>query len=184
MMNILTVDRFALPQALLTRTKAHMRVEYVRDDALILDYLSQGIAAIERRCNINLNPSVYDLDGYELRLESCSPSLYRYRLPVNNVGEVIDVIQDGGANVAASYTITQSDQGGSGNSYLVGPQLSGSGWALKVAAGVSDPVNLDAAVIACLYRIAAAYNEARESNAPVFVDEFTSELVSVWRPSV
>jgi hypothetical protein len=182
--NLITVDRTTLPAALLLQAKEHMRVRHDRDDTLIATYLSMGIAAVERRANINLNPTEFEIDGYELRLDSCNhaANAYRYRLPVNNAYELTAIAQDGGADVAASYTISQSDAGGSGNSYINGPTLYGNGWKLTVEVGIVDPLELDPAVLSCLYRIAGAYYEARETNAAVFVDDFTSELVSVWRP--
>jgi len=182
--NLLLVDRTTLPTALLPQAKEHMRVRHIRDDTLITTYLAMGIAAVERRCNIKLNPATYAVDGFELRLDACNHSTnrYRYRLPVNNVSAISDLIQSGGADQAASYSVEQSDAGGSGNSYIVGPSLYGFGWSLQVEAGVDDPAEIDPAVLSCIYRIAAAYYEARETNAPVFVDDFTSELVAAWRP--
>ena len=183
-MNLITVDRTTLPAALLIEAKEHMRVRHARDDSLISTYLGMAIAAVERRCNIRLNPATYEIDGFELRLESCShaENRFAYRLPVNNVQAITDLIQSGGPDQAAQYTVTQSDAGGSGNSFITGPSLYGNGWTLKAEVGIDDPLELDPAVMSCLYRIAGAYYESRESNAPVFVDDFTSELVSVWRP--
>jgi hypothetical protein len=182
--NLISVDRTTLPAALLPEAKEHMRVRHVRDDTLIATYLSMAIAAVERRGNINLNPATYEIDGFELRLDDCNHAAgaFRYRLPVNNVSAISDLIQSGGTDQAGQYTVTQSDAGGSGNSYITGPSLYGYGWTLKAEVGIDDPLELDPAVLSCLYRIAAAYYEARESNAPVFVDDFTSELLQVWRP--
>ena len=183
-MNLIAVDRTTLPAALLIEAKEHMRVRHDRDDSLISTYLGMAIAAVERRCNIRLNPSTYEIDGFELRLDSCdhAANAFRYRLPVNNVQTITDLTQSGGPDQAAQYTVTQSDAGGSGNSYITGPSLYGLGWTLTAEVGIDDPADLDPAVLSCLYRIAAAYYESRETNAPVFVDDFTSELLQVWRP--
>lgn len=183
-MNRITVDRTALPLLLLPKAKAQARVEHTRDDELITDQLAQAINAVERRCNININPAQYSLLSCELGLwYAHAGSAIRGPLPVNNVLQIVSLAPPGGADQAADYTIVQAEYGGNAAAYLSGPSAFDGDWTLVVDVGMATDTELEPAVTAAILRIAAAYYEARESSSPVFVDDFLSELVSVWRPS-
>jgi uncharacterized phiE125 gp8 family phage protein len=183
-MNAISVDRTTLPAALLAIAKEHLRVRHTRDDLLITQYIAQAIDAVERRCSINLNPAVYALDP--CTLDAAWPCITRsgaarLLLPVNNVQSF--TLEDAdNADQSVGYTIEQADMGGAFSAYLVGPPISGSGWALALNVGVDTLEVLSPAVTAAVLRLTGGYYENRESPSAVVADDFLSELVAVWRP--
>jgi hypothetical protein len=183
-MNLVSVDRLTLPTAMLATAKEHLRVRHDRDDALITQYLAMAISAVERRCNINVNPAVYALDAATLASGVCAgwPAVARYALPVNNV--VAFTLEDAdGVDQAVPYAIEQADLGGSATAYLVGPP-SLAAWAMTLDVGVDAPEAIDPAVAAAVLRLTGGYYENRESPSAVVVDDFLGELAAVWRPCV
>jgi uncharacterized phiE125 gp8 family phage protein len=184
-MNQLSVDRATLPAAMLDLAKTHLRVSHARDDALITSYLAMALATVERRCSINLNEATFDIDLHHLETTCCKPvpTHVRIALPVNNV-DTFTVIDGGGADQSADYVVEQSDIDGTGTAYLVGPPITALDWTMLVDVGMPDADTMSPDVLAVVLRIVAAYYENRESSSPVFVDDFASELLSIWRPTV
>jgi uncharacterized phiE125 gp8 family phage protein len=184
--NCLSVDRTALPTALLDLAKSHLRVRHTRDDVLIGVYLGQALDAVERMCNINLNPSTFALGLERCVLVPCAdwPASMRLVLPVNNV-TAFTLVDGEGVDQAGNYTIEQADLGGSASSYLVGPAIPAAtpGWTMTADCGVDDPDQLSPAVLAAVLRLAGGYYENRESPAALIVDEYRLELAAVWRPT-
>ncbi len=189
-MNCLDVDRQVLPAALLETAKSHLRVRHGRDDLLIQTYLAQAIDAVERRCSINLNMADFELEIHHLDATPCValPEHVRLALPVNNVRSF--TLADGdGVDQSISYAVEQSDIGGAGQAYLVGPPVTGSDWLMTATVGLDVPVptevppNLAPAVLAVLLRLTAGYYENRESSSALAADDFLGELIAIWRPS-
>lgn len=181
----LSVDRAALPAALLDIAKSHLRVRHDRDDLLIGQHLAMAIDQVERRCNINLNPAVFTIDPLAVTSWPVGwwPANTRYVLPVNNVHD-FTLLDGEGVDQSDGYAIEQADLGGSASAYLVGaPLISGAGWALTLEVGVDDPDALTPAVLAAVLRLTGGYYENRESPSAVVVGDFLGELASVWRPS-
>lgn len=180
----LAVDRTALPTDLLDLAKEHLRVRHVRDDVLIGVYLAQAIDAVERRCNINLNPATFSLDVYGCCCLPCVgwPAMARLALPVNNV-QTFTLEDSQGIDQAADYAIEQADLGGSAGAYLVGPAVPVAGWAMTAEVGVETADDLSPAVLAVVLRLTGGYYENRESPAALVADEFAVELATVWRPA-
>jgi hypothetical protein len=183
-MNATTVDRTTLAAALLDAAKAQCRVTHARDDVLIQQYVAQSIEAVERRCNINLNPAVFELDAATLQALPCtgSPARARVALPVNNV-HAFTLEDADGLDQSGPYTIEQGDLGGSAAAYLVGPMVSAADWAMTVDVGVDTTELLSPAVAAVVLRLTGGYYENRESPSALVVDDFLGELATVWRPS-
>jgi hypothetical protein len=181
---LLTVDRDALPALLLPDVKEQMRVRHTRDDVLISTHIAMAISAVERKANVSINPAEYEIRIHHLR--ACAhpgaPESVRWRLPVNNATEIVSLTDAGAVDAAAYYSLEQADQGGNADSYLVGPPTYGSGWLLRVKVGMATVATIDRALLSLIYRISGAYYEARESFAPVYVDDFMGELVAAWRP--
>lgn len=179
----LSVDRAALPTAMLDLAKAHLRVRHDRDDTLVGVYIAQAIDEVERRCNINLNPAVFALDVYACVPMPCIgwPAVARLALPVNNIASF--TLEDAeGIDQAGPYVIEQADLGGSAGAYLVGPVVPAAAWAMTADVGIDDPDAMSPAVLAVVLRLVGGYYENRESPAPLVVDEFAGELAAVWRP--
>lgn len=179
----LSVDRTALPMALLDLAKSHLRVRHDRDDTLVGVYIAQAVDEVERRCNINLNPATFALDLYALGPSTCAgwPVLARQALPVNNVQSF--TLEDAdGLDQSAPYAIEQADLGGSASAYLVGPAVPAAGWTMTADVGVDNGDDMAPAVLAVVLRLVGGYYENRESPAAVVVDEFAVEMAAVWRP--
>jgi hypothetical protein len=181
--NRLSVDREALPAELLTLAKAQMRVEHTRDDALITQHLKDAINAVERRCNININPATFALRDWCWMWVPWRAPYYAAPLPVNNVVSIVSLI-NGGTDVAADYLIEQAHFGGNAEAFIVGPMLHTSEPVLTVEVGMDTADQLEPAVSSVVLRITAAYYESRESTAAVYIDDFASELAATWRPAV
>jgi hypothetical protein len=183
-MNQLTVDRTTLAAALLDAAKAQCRVTHGRDDVLIQQYVAQAIEAVERRCSINLNPALFELDLFTLEALPCVgwPGRCRLALPVNNV-HAFTLKDADGIDQADLYTIEQGDLGGSAAAYLVGPAVVAADWAMTVDVGVDTTELLSPAVAAVVLRLTGGYYENRESPSALVVDDFLGELASIWRPS-
>jgi uncharacterized phiE125 gp8 family phage protein len=192
-MNLLTVDRAALPAALLSLAKDHCRVRHTRDDALIRQYIAQAIDAIERRCSINLNPATFALDLYVRAWPLCATAPayvvppMRWPLPVNNVLS-FTLVDTNDVDQSAPYTIEQADIGGSAAAYLVGPNIPAAGWKMTLDVGIDVPAApalpaMAPAVQAAVLRLVGGYYETRESAVALVIDEFIPELAPVWRPS-
>jgi hypothetical protein len=192
-MNLVSVDRLTLPAAMLATAKEHLRVRHDRDDGLITQHLAMAISAVERRCNINVNPAVYALDAPALALAPLRPSTAllwpcaaspRYALPVNNVVG-FTLLDADGVDQSAGYAIEQADLGGSAAAYLVGAYpLAAIGGVLTLDVGMDAPEQIDPAVAAAILRLTGGYYENRESPSAVVVDDFLGELAAVWRPCV
>jgi hypothetical protein len=192
-MNAQTVDRTTLPTALLDLAKSHLRVRHTRDDTLIGVYIGQAIDEVERRCNINLNPAVFEIDVYAL--PCCAfpltlpcvgwPAVARLALPVNNV-HAFTLTDPDGVDQSDAYVIEQADLGGSAGAYLVGPALAtappAAAWTMTTDVGVDTADAISPAVLAVVLRLVGGYYENRESPSAVVVDDFQGELAAVWRP--
>jgi uncharacterized phiE125 gp8 family phage protein len=190
-MNCLDVDRSSLPAALLDLAKQHLRVRHSRDDLLIQTYVGQAIDAIERRCSINLNPADFELEVHHLDAMPCEalPEHMQLALPVNNV-RTFTLTDGDGVDQSVSYAIEQSDLGGSGQAWLVGPPITEDDWLMTAAVGIevatgSPPPAPDIApaVLAAVLRMTGGYYENRESSAALAVDDYLNELIPIWRPS-
>jgi hypothetical protein len=187
--NLLSVDRAALPDALLDVAKDHLRVRHDRDDTLIRMYVAQAIDVVERKGSINLNPSTFAIDPCALPGVAWPAQLWmpagtmgvRLSLPVNNV-EAFTVTDADGVDQSDAYEVEQADLGGSAQAYLVGPTIA-AGWAMTADVGVDDPDKLAPAVLAVVLRLVGGYYETRESASDLTDDTFVDELVAVWRPS-
>jgi len=182
--NQLSVDRVALPTALLDLAKEALRVRHDRDDVLIGVYLGQAIDLVERQGNININPATFALDLAQLVFVPCAgwPAQMRLALPVNNV-TAFTLEDSAGVDQAANYAIEQADLGGSASSYLVGAPIPVAGWAMTVDCGIDDPDDLAPAVLAAILRLTGAYYENREAPSALVAEEFRAELAAVWRPA-
>jgi uncharacterized phiE125 gp8 family phage protein len=183
-MNRTAIDRTTLPAAMVDMAKAEMRVRHSRDDALIAEDVQKAIDMVERRSNCKFFAATYEISAAGLfgyAWGGVAP-MVRYPLPVNNVVSIASFV-DGTTDLAPGYKVESPDLGGNGQSYLVGMPLTSGAAVLTVKVGFDDPADLAGSVKAAIYRIAAAYYEARESFAPIWDEMFAAELKAIWRPS-
>jgi uncharacterized phiE125 gp8 family phage protein len=193
-LHCLSIDRQALPAAMLGTAKAHARVDHARDDTLISQYLAQAIDEVERHCSINVNPASYEvaLDTLTAPCTWPAPNAWRVRLPVNNV-EGFTLFDAGGVDLSDQVTIEQADIGGAYPAYLVGTGALAAGCTLALDVGVAfivpgttpapDVLPMAPSIAAAVLRLTAAYYENREASVALVLEQFAPELVSIWNPS-
>ena len=179
-----SVDLTSLPAALLVTVKAHCRVEFTRDDALLTTYTQAAIRTVESKCNVSLNPATYELTAVELRPVGLRCGA---RLPFNNVREF--TVTADGTDVSADYELSSADFGGNASSYLFPvavlvppPAILALDTRLTLAVGVDDSTKLAPYFLSIILRLAGALYENREASGDLWSDTFANELMGMWRP--
>jgi hypothetical protein len=187
----LSVERTALPDALLDRIKAHLRVEFTRDDALIHTYTAAAINLVEMKCNVSLNPAEYVVTGDELRASGTRWGFRgaqpRWTLPVNNVRDftLLESSDADAGDLSLEFELWSPDFGGGAASYLVsvaGRAMPSAG-IVQLTVGVDDPTELAPAFFSLIARLTGSLYENREASTALWADTFADELATLWRPS-
>jgi len=185
MINRTSVDRLALPGALLPIIKDQARVRHDRDDTLLTSHISSAIGLCERLCNVSLDPAEYVCSADEVwSCQQLRPTPTRWLLPLNNVRGFIVTNGDPVEDLSAGFTLWNPDYGGNASSYL--QSVSGatmpwtSGLALKV--GIEDPTEMSPAFLSLIARMASSMYENREATGELWSGNFSAELLALWRP--
>lgn len=183
-----TIDRQALPAALLALAKAQARVDHDRDDLLLTEQLAQAIDDVERLTNATLFERVLSVDSRDL----VTPPLWSWALsgsgnwiglPFNNVTALVATDADG-LDVSAGYRIRQADLGGVGTAWLQGPSVVATlPVVFTITAGLATPDAIAPALRRLILRRTAALYEYREAALPLSDSDLASEP-SLWRPDL
>lgn len=149
-----TVDKTTLPTALLPRAKAHCRIDFSRDDALLTEIIARAIEKFENETEAKVFAATFQwspagadfVDG-------------RARSPIS---PVLDFTADvGETNVKDSYSVvTNSAIQGAGTYYLVGAWQDGLG--LTLTTGYTDAAAIPAGIINEIMLYTATFYENRE----------------------
>ena len=183
MIERITVDTAILPDAMLLLVKAHCRVEFDRDDALLKLYTAASIGLVERKCNVSLNPATYLVSSDELRYGfGLKPGWW---LPLNNVHTF--TAEDAGEDITDEFLLGNSDFGGSTSSYLfpvndASPSMPSTAL-MTLQVGLDDPALLAPEFLALILRATASFYENREASIDLWAETFRAELMSLWRPT-
>jgi hypothetical protein len=186
-----TVDREALPEALLPLIKAHVRVEFDRDDMLLTTYTAAAIGLVESKCNVSINPAQYVVTADELRASGTRWAYpggsARWTLPLNNVRDftLMESTEEDAADLSGDFELWSPDFGGSASSYLIAvagrPVPTAAIVSLDV--GLDDSVDLAPGFFALIARLAGSMYENREASTALWADTFAEELNALWRPA-
>jgi hypothetical protein len=185
-----SVDRAVLPDALLDDIKAHVRVEFARDDALLRTYTAAAIGMVEAKCNVSLNPAEYVVTADELT-ESGSRWNFagasgRWTLPLNNVRDFTVVASTAldAEDLTTGFQLWGPDFGGNASSFLValGAQALPTTAILTLEVGLEDAADLAPGFFALIARLAGSMYENREASTALWASTFAEEMGALWRP--
>jgi hypothetical protein len=190
-MDVISIDRAGLPDALLDLAKSQSRVQHTRDDAYFTELLGQAIDDVERAGNTTLFERVIVLGVEDVtppwwltRCATWNTEAQHLALPFNNVTQLVVLASDGITDVSSEYDYTQTDLGGVGTTLLVLPTTAPvAGTIFTFTAGFTDPDKLAPSVRRAILRRCAALYENRE--APLAIDDPTEAGAPLlWRPDV
>jgi hypothetical protein len=188
-----TVDRLLLPPLLLDSIKAHCRVEFDRDDALLKSYIASAINLVELKCDVSINPAEYIATGDELHASAARWALRGGRgcwsLPVNNVHEftVFESSDPAAPDLSAEFELWSPDFGGAASSYLValaGRPAIPFDALVSLMVGIDDAATLAPGFFGLIARLTASMYENREASVALWAEEFNQELAALSRGSV
>lgn len=148
-----SLDRAALPAALLPLVKSHLRVDGTYDDVYITDAIGRAISWFERVTNISVNKVTWTWSPDQASfVDGVAP------VPVSPVNSF--TVNAGGTDVSASYTITTMSMHGIGIYALAGAWVAG--MAVAIPSGYADAASLDPGITDALLRYTAHLYENRE----------------------
>lgn len=189
----LDVDRTVLPAALLPLAKAHLRVEFSRDDAYITQTIARAIDQFERKTGFSVFAADYEWSPgpFERRFYAPAYLSGAWLVPVQPIVEpwAAEIPNGGGAavDVTANYQlIGDIDSDRVGAQYFVGPPAAG--LAITFTAGFAAIEDLSPGLVDVILRRTAYLYEFREAVAApgasgaMTADWWNDELVGHWAP--
>lgn len=179
MLTLKSVDFSVLPDQMLDQVKAHMRVEFTRDDDYIRGCIARAIAEVEAATDISIAPAIY---LWTLDEQCCLELVYccssrGWRIPKTPVRLVTEDI----GGVQTQVDILQDQM------YAYLPRDAGSG-PYTLAVGYGAITEMAPSVVSPILMIAATLYETRESlqagMLPEVQDMARRLFSGLWCPSV
>src|SRR5262245_35293948 len=184
---IVTQDFVTLPAALLATAKAHLRVDWTYDDALITSMIARAISWFERVTGVSVNPASYQ--WVPASSEFTAPvwcwdgtTVQQPMVPITPVaaGWTATVGVD---NVTSSYSMTANTVHGVAIYSLVGSYAAG--LTLAITSGYTG-ATLPPGILDAIMRYTAHLYENREILVPGTTEQspgWLEEVVSTyWMP--
>lgn len=172
-------DLTALPLALLSIAKSHMRVDYAYDDDFIKSAIARAISWFERVSGMTVNETTYEWTPAQT--EFCEDKASVPVTPVND----FEATSTDTPDVTADFTVTTDSVHGVLIYTLNGKWVTGLKLTIESGFAVAD---LPAGVLDAVLRYTAHLYENREITAPSsFVpvpDWMTEVMATYWRPRV
>lgn len=177
---ITSVDRTALPTALLPVAKQHMRVDFTDDNEVITKYLQFAISYFEQVSGWR----VFGADVAWSPVSSTSAAASRYQCPVQPVASF--KVMSGAVDVSSEYALQAGEP--VAPVFLVHsdgtPFPADAG--ITLVAGYADPDAIEPNAQAAILRIAATLYENRESVTTLSLEQmpfWLNDLLSgTWIP--
>jgi hypothetical protein len=182
MIQIISRDTLSLPNALLARVKAQIRVNHCEDDVLIQDMIAATIEIMEAQDDCSIYATSYLWTPDVLEFGSTGDLAL---VPVSPVGLWTAAADPGGADVTADFTISTNAVFGAAQYYLHG--IYTSGLALTIASGFTVATLPAAKRLDIGKGVSTAY-EYRDiltpSNLSVMPGWLADRICGQWRPRV
>lgn len=181
---VTSIDRAALPLALLTTVKAHCRVDFAEDDAILKTYIAIALGQLEKVWGWQ----IFGLDGKWTPpgAPTETPNLDRWPTPVLPISSQT-AIDEGGANSSALFEIINKGAVTTDN-YIgtVDQSAFPAGHTFTLKAGFATEAEIPPEALGAILQVTARLYEYRENVASFAVNAMpfwlNDMLVGLWQP--